>query len=78
MENGNKPAYPTLIQSQNVSTQWWDTINGLTKREEFVRSAMQGLLSNPEIMNHTVGFPSVEDVIKYADALLKALEPKTE
>ena len=81
MENSEQPIYPIsenekdrLDANPNIS------YKGLTKREYFAGLAMQGLISNPNIIK-----PSQENfnseliifqrvAIKYADALLKELE----
>jgi hypothetical protein len=65
MNNGNKPAHPTGHSQSGT---------GLTKREHFAAMAMQGMLSNSEIMNHHNGFPSAKDAVGIADALLKELD----
>lgn len=66
MKNGDQPAYPKEGK----------TFQGLTKREYFAAMAMQGMLANPEITNHTSGFPSTREVIRYAEAILEQLETK--
>jgi hypothetical protein len=77
MNNGSKPAYPTIDKmiTMGVDQGLEMKDSGLTKREIFVKDAMQGMLSNPEIMNHSSGFPTPSVLIKYVDELLKALEP---
>jgi hypothetical protein len=49
-------------------------ISGLTKREHFAALAMQGMLANPELMNHVNGFPDPVNIISYVDELLKRLD----
>lgn len=74
--NANEPAFPHLhntSQQMNESELW----PGLTKREEFVRSAMIGILSNPHVhwgdMNTSPkGIAGV--AVDVADAVLAELE----
>lgn len=78
MENQNKPIHPlrgadgTIFKNNGYADQV-DLLSGLTKREEFARSAMQGLLSNPSQI-YTTDFEWVaKHAIAYADELLKQL-----
>ena len=68
--NGVSPAYPHRSSDP--------VFHGLTKREEFAKAAMQGLLANPEMTkNFSATYDSdlmASDVMKLADALLRALE----
>lgn len=71
IENGDLPASPTTMEGANGST-----INtfGLTKREIFAMAAMQGLVSNPNIIDNKNGQEWISDeAVKYADALLTQL-----
>ena len=75
--NGVANAFP--IEVSNNPTQW-----GLTKREEFAKAAMVGILSNPAFLNTLSGNTAMyvtshvaELAIDYADALLLELaKPK--
>lgn len=79
MENKDQPAYPTLMHSKNAGTQWWDTINGLTKREYFAGLAMQAFAQAAYREEMVLTFDQMAgDSVKMAAALLKALETKTE
>ncbi len=53
MKNADKPAFPfdkcDCELCHNIIIEL-----GLTKREEFARSAMQGILANPEMLNDSV------------------------
>jgi hypothetical protein len=73
MENGKK-----LMHSFGDNGDESGNYEGLTKREHFASIAMQGILSNKEIINRT-GNPImrkqiIEESIKCADELLKQLE----
>ena len=83
MKNADKPIYPTLeldytesiIQGRNV---FFNQEFGLTKREYFAGLAMQGMISNPNIVRPKESDKEFKDfserAIKYADELLKQLE----
>lgn len=79
MENGQKPAHP--INKDHIDGRDY---KGLTKREYFAGLAMQGILSCPnrwltddkEIECNPEQVAGIS--LEYADALLKALETKTE
>lgn len=94
MENQNKPVYPlrgadgTIFKNDGYAEQA-DLLSGLTKREEFARSAMHGILSNPNnshttLMgvngNDTNGFidavMAAKEAVRYADELLNQLNQK--
>lgn len=70
--NANEPAYPVLYITWQPQLGAYDTHlhPGLTKREEFAKAAMQGILSS----SHVSETPSPEYVrdqaYKYADAML--------
>lgn len=60
MNNADKPAYPTDLETEwekDEDSPFPHGVNkpltGLTKRERFAMAAMQGLLSNPEEINMT-------------------------
>ena len=69
MDNGDKPAFTKLDHRQPPHPQ---IANGLTKREDFAKAAMQGLLARE------INGPSIRDMadtaVTFADALLTALE----
>ena len=80
MENGKQPAFAAVCDNTNPYLQ-----EGLTKREIFAMSAMQGILSNPNTANAiTTEFGKVNAIkaneiiaatsLNLANALLKALE----
>lgn len=73
MKNQDKPAYPfkSNYPHDNESASGY---MGLTKREEFARSAMMGLLSNPAQIGTTDYEWIASHAIGYADELLKQLE----
>lgn len=77
---GNEPANPVFFRYQdgNVGNELYE--KGLTKREIFAMSAMNGMLANHEIssiFNANNGMPVpysiAEYSVKYADALLLEL-----
>jgi hypothetical protein len=72
MENGRKPAFQTAIGMSSFEMENM----GLTKREYFAAMAMQGLCACPDlaVSRDTLA----EESVKQADALLKALETKSE
>jgi len=73
LENHECPAYPGDIigyTESGPSVQYH--FQGLTKREEFAKAAMQGMLSNPEFRFQTEHLGVI--AVRKADALLKALE----
>lgn len=63
--NGNAPAFPSQLHVKS-------DLSGLTKREYFAAMAMQGFIStwagDPCPEEHAI------DAVKYADALIKALQ----
>lgn len=69
-----KYAYPGRMMGIIGGIEQEIPIMGLTKREVFAKAAMQGLLANPEIMNHVNGFPSVLTIVNYTDTLLEYFE----
>lgn len=80
MNNGEQPAYPTIVYG--VGNEVNDTINGLTKREYFAAMAMQGILSG-STDNHALvqggdfNTPHIAlKAVQLADELLKQLETK--
>lgn len=85
MENANKPIYPTTSQKIN-ETEFFEynlpnkekQYSGITKREYFAGLAMQGMISNPNIVRPKESDEEFkyfsERAIKYADELLKHLE----
>lgn len=67
-ELGRQPAYPC---TSDVST----ADSGLSKREDFAKAAMTGLLANPEVGFGTL-FELSQRCVGLADALLDALAAK--
>ena len=71
-DNRNAPAYPC---GQDVTMGLWKPETGLTKREMFALSAMQGLMANASPKFGGSASDSVaHTAVRYADELLKALE----
>lgn len=71
MSNGNEPAYPHLhdsCQQVNSSEHW----PGLTKREVFVKAAMEGLLAR--YGGSELPADIAKWAIEYANAVLEACE----
>lgn len=78
--NGDDLAYPTQMLDVELSEATW-LDGGLTKREYFAAMAMQGLLStNGSYFPDTqfVGELTAKASVKYADALIKALNENKE
>ena len=74
MENRNKPAFSVTVKDNGNASH--PVAMGLTKREYFAGLAMQGLMACSEI---TASRKEIaEESVKRADALLKALETKSE
>lgn len=69
MENGKQPAFASTDGKTFAN-------DGLTKREYFAALAMQGLMACPDISGSREII--AEESVKQADALLKALESKSE
>ena len=65
MKNADKPAYPV----SHLEAKWQP---GLTKREEFIKAAMQGLCANPEYQGLADSIKI--DAIAIADATLAEME----
>ena len=68
-KNGDMPAMPITSEQAQDADMW-----GLTKREEFARSCLVGLLAAPDLGD---GFNSdflVSAAVQYADKLLAELE----
>ena len=96
MNNADKPIYPTLMQqvgdnefeptnlhpkSQHRFVPEYSIMTGgLSKKEYYAGLAMQGLISNPNIVIPKESDKEFKDfserAIKYADELLKQLENK--
>ena len=90
MNNGKQPISPTMYTKfgdgaddyqplrDGQKTGWEVKFGGLTKREYFAGLAMQGLISNPNIVRPKESDKEFKDfserAIKYADELLKQLE----
>lgn len=81
MNNGEQPIYPDPMRGadQSFSNQQPEELpRGLTKREYFAGLAMQGFMSY-EFAAHAQDADGVaKSAVKYADALLKALETNKE
>lgn len=86
MNNGEQPAFPRAgFEFTNLAdNQRYEPTEGLTKREEFARTAMLGILSCPNRWltdgNEVECNPDqvAGIALDYADALLSALEQKPE
>lgn len=83
---GNQPAYPTpaIIGDLETGASYEiSCIGGLTKREEFAKAAMEGLLSNPNFINVSTKIAEEKNTdphqvltqcaVVHADSLLAAL-----
>ena len=77
MNNSDMPAMP-VTDSNGPFMQPAGPSVGLTKREHFAAMAMQGLLSNPNLVHYSGTDDKADRVrdmaVNYADGLLKALE----
>lgn len=76
-DNGLSSAFPTDIETHcetcQSSMQGVTPHPGLTKREYIAARAMQGMLAHPKTASEVYDAMAAESV-KYADALLLALE----
>ena len=75
MSNADSPAYPVAEDHKVADEFAWTA--GLTKREHFAAMAMQGLLSNPALvdtMNESIDRWVSVQATAQADALLSRLE----
>lgn len=71
--NGDLPAFARAEAGTEFNTTS-HAQDGLTKREIFAMAAMQGLVSNPNIIDNKNGQEWISDeAVKYADALLTQL-----
>lgn len=90
MTNGNEPAYPceydAIVERRDGDGKYagWKDVKvrkstgGLTKREEFAKAMMVGLLSNPEFVGMDGGYEEYAKQAKMAaDALLAELAKET-
>lgn len=78
MENADKSAYPVPITNQTESNQIQsENINGLTKREVFAMSAMNGILAGNDYKSRSKAnqISACQASIEMADELLKQLNP---
>lgn len=74
MKNSDQPAHPINEEATDRVDAGVKIYTGLSKREEFARSAMQGMLANPTL-NYGDDFQTITfKAIKCADELLKQLE----
>jgi len=71
---GHTSAYPEVQPQPQYNTHTY----GLTKREYFAATALQGLLSQPPIDSNTFNDPELtaRDAVECADALIKELNKK--
>jgi hypothetical protein len=79
MITGNEPAFPTDTTvvdgevTQDIKKEW----EGITIRQHFAAMAMQGILSNPKVMDEVDWHYDVDAVVKnsvfVADALIDQL-----
>lgn len=79
MSNANEPAFPKITTSYGTGTAYTDRV-GLTKREYFAAMAMQGFITNSQILDEC-GYRDLDPqeacaqiAIKQADALIAELE----
>ena len=68
--NANQPAFPFACQGPTTAPEFY---YGLTKREEFAKVFIAGLLANPKVEDSSDG-DIVCAGIKMADLALAALE----
>lgn len=75
MKNANEPAYPVNEQIDCLPNggYFFHVYEGLTKREKFAMAAMQGILSNPALVEVVDTAWVSKESINQADALLKQL-----
>lgn len=73
MENSKQPAFGYQLAEDGSILQG----TGLTKREYFAGLAMQGLLSNHELINSVEWSWIGEQSIRLSDELLKQLDKTT-
>ena len=80
IENGRvyqDDTHPTLFHSEQEFREYWgiqrDIDVPLTKREQFAMAAMQGLLANPNTLNH---YDYSMLAVEQADLLLDKLNEK--
>jgi len=72
---GNEPAYPTIEQDSG-NTNFWNTVAGLTKREQFAMAAMQGLGNEFQVSeshNLEICARVACRAVRMADALIEEL-----
>lgn len=81
MENKDMPAYPQSVSANEMGIYWAtdanvsdkSTVTGLTKREEFAKAAMQGLLSSHYPDQQIYHGSVAAQAVIAADALLAEL-----
>lgn len=72
-KNADMPAMP--IEFSGFSLYAPEAFGGLTKREEFAKTAMLGLLSNPSMMDSVMSIDLMVDAsLLIADKILTDLE----
>lgn len=74
MSNKDEPAFPEVIACGPYGN-IYRGLPGLTKREEFAKAAMQGMLASSFTVYDEKSL--AQDAIKQADALLEELERTT-
>lgn len=83
-DNANMPAMPLGLEFHNDNGDCLQVIHiGLTKREDFAKAALQGILSNPLIFKNQQITPETFDqvaeiALHFADSQLAALEASYE
>lgn len=70
-ENGNSPAYPVPLGPDETWAEGRGSPNGMTKREEFAKAAMQGMCAGGW---STDPLGTAAQALAHADALLAALQ----
>lgn len=73
MNKSNKPINAIPEDIRDHSGSFDDRFSGLSMREYFTAKAMQGLTSNPNLLNNSPKFIS-ELSVKIADETLKKLD----
>jgi hypothetical protein len=77
--NGDNPAFPIAPPADPTDGQrvqeWWSTGHGLTKREEFAKAAMQGMMADNTVKLGTDSHYTVaaQQCVRMADTLLEEL-----
>jgi len=79
MNNGDKPAFPTIKVSNDAYSRpiTVQDAAGMTKREVMAAIIMAGASANPQYADCKLGV-IIDDAVKVTDALLKALDKKVD